>query len=484
MRIPTAFKAHQRASGAAAPASAQPVAASLWAPDRRATLLLAAMTWIMLLSLTVPWDIFEPVKGPGYEVNSLARVIKLSLLTLGALVCMWRASLLVVLLRQVNRFFLAFLVAVPASYLWSISPADTLARFISILSILVVCLGMCLASWHRERFQNVVRPYITVILVGSVIFGLISPDLAIEHGEGTLHNAWHGLTVQKNEFGQLASFGVVFWLHGWLTGQVRTLRALLFGGLALTCVILSRSSTSLIATLFVILFLLLILRSPPNLRRYMPWLITLFAGTVLTYALAVLKLVPGLDILLEPVAALTGKDTTFSNRSNIWIIIKEHIALHPLFGTGYGAYWIGKVPSSPSYIFLSRMYFYPTESHNGYLEIVNDLGFLGLVILFGYLIVYVRQSLQLMRADRYQGALYLGLFFQQAIMNLSESCWLTVNSAFLFTLMTLATIALARNLLDLQLQRHFQPGAVAAGPPRPAVAGVGRTLSVHGPPPR
>ena len=52
---------------------------------------------------------------------------------------------------------------------------------------------------------------------------------------------------------------------------------------------------------------------------------------------------------------------------------------------------------------------------------MNDLGFVGLICLLGYLTVYVRQSLQLFRSDRPQGALYLALFFQQAMTNLSET---------------------------------------------------------------
>jgi len=76
------------------------------------------------------------------------------------------------------------------------------------------------------------------------------------------------------------------------------------------------------------------------------------------------------------------------------------------------------------------MYFYPTQSHNGYLEMVNDLGFVGLTCLLLYLVYWIRQSLQLMKLDRGQGVLFLGLFFQQAITNLTESTWLAINSAF------------------------------------------------------
>ena len=95
----------------------------------------------------------------------------------------------------------------------------------------------------------------------------------------------------------------------------------------------------------------------------------------------------------------------------IWNIIKEHIALSPVVGSGYGAYWPGPIPSSPSVVFLTRMGdFYPSQSHNGYLEIVNELGFVGLICLLTYLFYWVSQSLKLMKLDRSQGLLFLALF--------------------------------------------------------------------------
>jgi exopolysaccharide production protein ExoQ len=177
----------------------------------------------------------------------------------------------------------------------------------------------------------------------------------------------------------------------------------------------------------------------------------MFAGLVVAYALAVLQLVPGLaTVLLGPIMAVTGKDTTFSNRALIWDIVKENALLHPIFGTGFGAYWTGALPSSPSYVFLSRMYFWPSEAHNGYLDVFNDLGIVGLVCLLGFLAVFVRQSLQLFKADRIQGTLYLGIFFQQAMNNLSESHWFSPMSPLPTLIVTLATFSLARGLLDQQ----------------------------------
>ena len=75
------------------------------------------------------------------------------------------------------------------------------------------------------------------------------------------------------------------------------------------------------------------------------------------------------------------------------------------------------------------MYFYPNESHNGYLEIVNDLGFVGLIVLFAYLIQYVRQAVRLIPFDRNQAGLYLAVFFQQAVMTFPRAAgWIRIRA--------------------------------------------------------
>jgi hypothetical protein len=87
------------------------------------------------------------------------------------------------------------------------------------------------------------------------------------------------------------------------------------------------------------------------------------------------------------------------------------------------------------------------------------LGAVGLIVLLGYLVSWVYQSLRLMRFDRGQGLLFLALFFQQAITNLSESTWFAINSAFAIAVATLATFSLSRSLLEERLKQHFRaPG--------------------------
>ncbi len=267
---------------------------------------------------------------------------------------------------------------------------------------------------------------------------------------------------------------MIFWFHAWLSRQARPLPALLGGSIAVACLVLSRSSTSLVAAAFTMLFLTMLLRSPQGLRRYMPYLVALFIAALLAYSLALLHFVPGLDLLLSPITMLTGKDLTFTGRTDIWDIMSEHIRLHPYLGNGYGAFWTGSLESSPSYEFVQRLYFYPASAHNGYLDILNDLGAGGLFVLFAYLATYITQSLRLLGADRIQASLYLALFLQQAITNLSESRWFNALSVD-FAIMTLATAALARTLFDHRLRR-------SSGASHQDIAGHARPNGMHGDP--
>jgi O-antigen ligase len=354
-----------------------------------------------------------------------------------------RLSEAVRVLRASNVFFLILLAYAIASVAWSIDFEASLTRLFRVFAIGLACLSIALTSWQGRRFQEVLRPILTILLLGSLIFGIVAPDLAIEMPvPPDTRYYWHGLATKKNELGALASMGVILWFHGWAAREVKLPVAAAWGGVCAACLWLSHSSTSLLATILASGLLLLMLRTSPGTRRYLPYVIGLLVVVTLTYGLSVLKVVPGLDVVLAPITALTGKDSTFTNRTQIWEIIGAHINLSPILGSGYGGYWAGPKPQSPSYIFLYRMFFYPSESHNGYLDIINDLGYVGLLLLLGYLGGFLRQCLQLLKTNHQQASIYLAILFQQLLTNLSESHWLYIQAD--FVIFTLATICLGR----------------------------------------
>ena len=361
------------------------------------------------------------------------------------------------LLAAVNRPFLYFVVLASLSLLWSIEPAFTLRRIIHLYIIVLVSVAFASAGWRPRRFENSVRWLLGLLLAASAIFCYWDPELAIHHEQmRELINAWHGITTGKNVLGSLASCAFILWLHGLLTGETGRVAAIANLALAGLCLVMCRSSTSLMATAFAAFFVILLLRPSGSMRRLMPYIVSFFAAAVLLYALAVLNILPGLSVILTPISMFSGKDLTFTGRTNIWYLLKLHIRQHPLLGTGYEAYWIGPVPSSPSYDMINQLYFYPTEGHNGYLDVINDLGYVGGACLLAYFIVYLRQGLNLMRLEKARGALYLALIFRAFLADMSESHWFSVNIID-FAIFTLATFSLARELLFL---RHSSPRAL------------------------
>ncbi len=431
--------------------SAPPLSALTPRRDRRFTWLAAGAVWVMFYLMVIPAGFDYAGSDLDDSGNPLTRLMLMAILVAGLLVAAGRSMATWRVIRAVNPFFWLLVGMSVLSVVWSIDPGMTARRLFRMLVECSAALVLAVAAWERLRFQNVVRPVITALLIGSIIFGLVRPDLAIHQDSSPeLFNAWHGLATQKNTLGALASFGVIFWLHAWMSRTASKFAVLIGGASAVACLVLSRSSTSMVATIFACCVMALMLRTPGSMRRTMPYAISLIILTITLYALAMLRVVPGLDILLTPIPAITGKDLTFSGRSEIWNAVVAHIQIRPLMGSGYGAYWNGPIPGTDSYVVKFVLHgFYPGSAHNGYLDIINDLGAIGFLLLVGFILRYGRDALLLYRYDRAQSALYVAFFMQQAIGNLSESSWFNVKVV-QFVMLAMMTFCLARSLHEAQ----------------------------------
>jgi hypothetical protein len=205
-----------------------------------------------LMAMFIPPDLSNPfgdLKTFGTP-NATLRIAKLLFLALSIVMVARRWWQTQALFKSLNPWFTAMMVLIPASTLWSIDIGATQARFVSLLSMVAGCFAIGLLGWHRQRFQQIVRPTVTLFLLASVIVGLIWPDLVQEQGldDASLKGSWHGLVAQKNEFGQIGSFGVILWAHAWLTRESKWYAAAAGLILSVTCLWLSRSSTAMLAT--------------------------------------------------------------------------------------------------------------------------------------------------------------------------------------------------------------------------------------------
>jgi exopolysaccharide production protein ExoQ len=457
-----------------------PRSAGVWM-ERSGGALAALVMWALAVVLITPRDFDYTGRGMFSGGDVSTRIVWLAALVIPAGLLASRSARALAIVRWLNPYLWLLLLLAAASITWSIAPSFTVLRVIRFLTVVLACLSFALFGWKPRRLQDFLRSYLTLVCVASIGFAVFYPEGGIHHvGTPEMLNSWKGVTTGKNILGSLAGVCIIIWLHAWLTHQVRLIFVACGITAGVVCIVGSRSQTSIMAAVFAVMFMLLLLRTPGSMRRSMPYLVGAFATAILIYALAVLRIVPGLEGVLAPIEMLTGKDLSFSGRTNIWYVLSEHIRLSPWLGSGYGAYWVGEDATwSPSHVMIQLLYFYPTEGHNGYLDVINDLGAVGGLLLLGYFVRYIRDGLRVMRIDRAQGALYLTLLFRGFLADMSESHWINaLNIDFL--IMTLATAAMARTLLQAYLDRSARIAAAArsarlqgAGGPLARAPGMG-----------
>lgn len=473
LRFPRVSAAAQRGRTAPPAAGGAP---PIWA-ERSGRFVVTVIVWALMLMMVAPLGL-EQTTGRTMitEANPVSRGIWLLILGVSAVLLVRRSDRSIRLLRELNPFLIAALGLAAASILWSVAPSFTVVRVIRFATVVMVGMCVSLFGWTPNRFAELMRSVLTFVCGASLLMVWQDPLHAIHQTDQLeLKGAWYGITLGKNVLGSLAGSAIVLWLHGILSKSSGRLSGLAGLSLGIVCLVGSRSSTSIMAATFAALFMLLLMRPPDALKRSMPYLVGTFAVIVLVYALAVLHLVPGLGNLLLPVEALTGKDLSFTGRRNIWMILTDQIHQHPWLGLGFGAYWTGAVPSSQSYEMLWRLWFYPNEGHNGYLDVINELGAAGGLLLLGYFIRYLRDALKLMHTQPQLAALYLTFVFRGFIADMSESHWFCPLTAD-FVIMTLATCTLARSLLQSRLEAEAAVTADDARKPLGAVASARTSL--------
>ena len=118
------------------------------------------------------------------EGSTISRIMWLTLLAFGVAVTLSRSGGALRLLRRINPYLLLFVVLAAASAVWSIDPTVTVRRLVRVTTIVLDAIAFTLVTWRTTRFQSVLRPILTIVLIGSIIFVLAAPKLAIEQADG------------------------------------------------------------------------------------------------------------------------------------------------------------------------------------------------------------------------------------------------------------------------------------------------------------
>jgi len=215
---------------------------------------------------------------------------------------------------------------------------------------------------------------------------------------------------------------------------------------------MSRSATSIVAV-FSVIMVIPILKS---LRLKVTWLIPVSIGLFLMMAVASVVLSMFSDAIFD----LLGRNETMTGRTLLWKLATDLISQKPWLGSGYGTEWIGTNPSF-ALMFL-QMGWEPTHAHNGFLQIVLDLGFVGLGLVVASIITYFRYAITLARARFDMINLWPLVFLSYLVIsNISQSVLVERNSIF-WLLFVLLTVAMHRELKMVKKETLLHSDAVFA----------------------
>lgn len=232
------------------------------------------------------------------------------------------------------------------------------------------------AGLTRERFTTTIRLTVGLQLASFVFLIALFPWARLPDGEGP--SGWHAQT-SKNGLGLLLAFCLIVVL----IYEVQLLRLLAIATIVVLA-IGNESRTSQLSMLITAGLLLggaWALRASSELARRHRILILVCGGT----GLGLLGLA-----LRDWILGLVGKDPTLSQRTVIWDAAWTQVQQAPLLG--HGAFTFLE-PDSHSRarqaVALQVQTFIPPHAHNGPLDLVGQIGLVGLIVYLAFLVGFV-----------------------------------------------------------------------------------------------
>lgn len=436
---------------------------AVWRQDRH-HLALVTLLWTSAYMFTVlhVGNVTFGALVPGFKQ------IWLPLLALALFLIMRRFALATALLPHVNLGMVLVLAWMLASAAWSPDPGLTISQSIAVVGVSLIGMAFALCAWRPGRFEDALTTAVTLILLASLVYAVVFPSVGIHSEEDySLFQAWRGVTYQKNALGEVATVGMILWTFRLLTR--RDTSALCWAGIGLSVFMLiqSRSNTSLMVGLVACLTMVALLRPAVRIGRAGRQLVF---GSMLVLVPLIGYLAVGTD-LLQPIGEFFGKGGTFSGRADIWREVFVEIQKHPILGLGYNAFWHGE--HSPAAPIIQKLGWGVSGAHNGYIDILNELGVVGFIFFGTFLVLHAVALARVARIDRTRFALLTAFFLQLVLIDFSESGWFRpvtqTHLLGMYCSLEASRVLLQHRLLQTRRVAAAKPGA----PLSPVVRGVG-----------
>jgi exopolysaccharide production protein ExoQ len=378
----------------------------------------------MLVGAATP---FQDQDLGGSTSNPINQAVD-SVIPLVSLLCIWPKRKNALSLLREEKYLTLLMVWSLVSVLWSDFPFTSFKAAVRLIGSTTVIVAFFLNANSTTDALKYIK--------GVLMFYMASSFLAIALVPGATQwewPAWRGLADHKNTLGQIAFVSTVVWASGirGVSIRRRTIAAVFL--LASLVLVLGSKSTTAVIVLLSISFMSVWLFVDRRAGR-------MVSLTIIGCLLSLVVMADAVD--LGEIIGTFGKDTTFTGRTDIWMVMLDEAKAHPFIGCGLAGFWVTDNPSVLALYAPDLFPWRPTEGHEGYLDLLDEIGAVGILLLALMVIFYFR-NLAKLRKPHFWKWFFIGIL----IVNLTEST-LFRSASFTGWMFVLSYVALYAELIQ------------------------------------
>ena len=388
------------------------------------------------------------------EGSPLDRAILTGLLVIAIVILIGRGQRVVTLLRA-NWPIMLFFLYCGVSVVWSDYSDVAFKRWTKSLADLAMVLIILTDGNRTAAIKRFLARAGFLLLPGSIVVIKYYPQF------GRVYDRWvgtmslTGVATDKNMLGLVCFvFGVgAVWrvTLAMKDGYRKSLKPLMAQGILLLTALwlLWKANSMTSISCFVFASALILANSFPSLARRRK-LIHLMVVGILAVSVSALFFQVGTGLVQT-----VGRNSTLTGRTDLWAHLLK-MSENPVLGTGFGSFWLGPRLEK----LWATYWWHPNESHNGYLEIYLNLGWVGIFLLGVLIVTGYRHVTNLLRREPDVGKLCLAYFVTGLTYNFTEAGFKTMNLiwiSFMLAFMTIPKVAASKATVLKQAQRQKQP---------------------------
>ena len=363
------------------------------------------------------------------EGSAVDRTIFIILMLLGLWVLSKRKINWAALFSR-NRWLVLFFLFGAVSIIWSEYPFVAFKRWIRGIGSIMMVLIVLTEADPVEAVTTLIRRTAYVFIPLSIVLIKYYPGLGTGYEKWTGMQMFTGVTTTKNELGRICMICGFYFCWSIYTkwrevSQVFQYKYIHIVFLLMIFWLFAKANSATASACFVTGLVLIVTTGIPVIKRNL--------GNIGIYFVITISIFFLLDWTINIRAIIfefLGRNVTLTDRTYIWQGLLS-LNTNPWIGSGYESFWLR---SDVARLLESWPYGHINESHNGYLEMYFNQGFIGLFLFSMVAIAAYRNSKRELLTNFTFGQFKIALFVMILIYNYTEAGFRNTSMVLFFFL--------------------------------------------------